>query len=260
MLGHNLDILGPAFLAGLLVLATHVPLGRLVLDRGIVFIDLAIAQVAGLGVVVADMLGWEPNGWSVQASAVAAALASAAFLIWTEKRHPAVQEAIIGIVFAVAASAEILLLSFNPHGAENLKDLLVGQILWVLPAQLIPVAILYAAILAILALARLNERRALFYAVFAVTVTASVQLVGVFLVFATLIIPALAARSQPPNRGIGGRRLAVGYGVGLAGYVAGLLASAIWDFPTGAAIVCGLALAGSAWYALTAAAGASAPR
>ena len=75
------------------MLATHVPLGRLVLDRGIVFIDLAIAQVAGLGVVVADFFGWEPNGWSVQASAVAAALASAAFLIWTEKRHAAVQEA-----------------------------------------------------------------------------------------------------------------------------------------------------------------------
>src|SRR5579864_5104624 len=82
---HSLEILWPAFLAGLLVLSTHVPLGRMVLDRGIVFIDLAIAQVAGLGVVIADFLGWEPNGWSVQASAVTAALVAAAFLIWTEK-------------------------------------------------------------------------------------------------------------------------------------------------------------------------------
>src|SRR5579864_4473643 len=82
---HSLDILWPAFVAGLLVLSTHVPLGRMVLDRGIVFIDLAIAQVAGLGVVIADFLGWEPNGWSVQASAVTAALVAAAFLIWTEK-------------------------------------------------------------------------------------------------------------------------------------------------------------------------------
>jgi zinc/manganese transport system permease protein len=239
LLANNLDILLPAFLAGLLVLATHVPLGRLVLDRGIVFIDLAVAQAAGLGVVAADFLGWEPEGWAVQASAAIAALIVAAFLIWTEKRHAEVQEAVIGVVFAVAASAEIVLLSFNPHGAENLKDLLVGQILWVLPAQLIPVAVLYAVVLAILIFARLGRQRMLFYVVFALTVTASVQLVGVFLVFASLIIPALCAR---------GRGLAVGYGVGIVGYVLGLLGSATWDFPTGAAIVCGLALAGTGWY------------
>jgi zinc/manganese transport system permease protein len=235
------------------VLATHVPLGQLVLNRGIVFIDLAIAQVAGLGVVAADFFGWEPNGWSVQASAVAAALAIAAFLIWTEKRHAAVQEAVIGIVFAVAASAEILLLSFNPHGSENLKDLLVGQILWVLPAQLYPVAILYACVLAIIGLAQLEQRRALFYAVFAVTVTASVQLVGVFLVFASLIIPALASRGARPGRG-----LPTGYAVGLAGYAIGLVGSAVWDFPTGAAIVCGLALTGAGLYLVRQMAAASA--
>ena len=127
----DLAILLPAFLAGLLVLATHVPLGRLVLERGIVFIDLAIAQVAGLGVVAADAMGWEPQGWSVQISAVAAALAIAGFLLWSERRFAAVQEAVIGVVFVVAASAEIIVLGFNPHGAEHLKDLLVGQILWV---------------------------------------------------------------------------------------------------------------------------------
>ncbi len=228
------------------MLATHVPLGRLVLDRGIVFIDLAIAQVAGLGVVAADFLGWEPNGWSVQASAVIAALIASVFLIWTEKHYAAVQEAVIGVVFAVSASAEIVLLSFNPHGAEDLKDLLVGQILWVLPEQLVPVAILYAVVLAVLYLARLNERRTLFYVVFAVTVTASVQLVGVFLVFASLIIPALAARNM--TRGW----LVVGYSVGAVGYALGLLASAFWDFPTGAAVVCGLAIAGVAWHAIRA--------
>src|SRR5689334_6967450 len=126
---HSLDILWPAFLAGLLVLATHVPLGRLVLDRGIVFIDLAIAQVAGLGVVVADLAGWEAHGPPAQLSAAAAALASACFLIWTERRMPAVHEAMIGAVFAVAVRAEIILLSFNSHGAEELKDPLLGQIL-----------------------------------------------------------------------------------------------------------------------------------
>jgi zinc/manganese transport system permease protein len=144
VLSAELSILLSAFLAGLLVLATHVPLGQLVLERGIVFIDLAIAQVAGLGVVAADVMGWEPQGWSVQFSAAAAALCAAAALLWSERRLAAVQEAVIGAVFVVAASAELILLSFNPHGAEHLKDLLVGQILWVEPRRLIPVAVLYA--------------------------------------------------------------------------------------------------------------------
>lgn len=237
MADHSLDILWPAFLAGLLVLATHVPLGRLVLDRGIVFIDLAIAQVAGLGVVIADFLGWEPNGWSVQASAVTAALLSAGFLIWTEKHLAALQEAVIGVVFVVAASAEIILFGFNPHGAEHLKDLLVGQILWVTPEQLLPVAALYAVVLAVYLFQDLARRRVLFYALFAVTVTASVQLVGVFLVFASLIVPALAARITGTRR-----PLPFAYAFGLIGYVIGLLSSAFLDFPTGAAIVCALAL------------------
>ena len=234
----ELSILGPAFLAGLLVLATHVPLGRMVLDRGIVFIDLAIAQVAGLGVVVADGLGWEPNGLSVQASAVTAALLAAGFLIWTERRLAHMQEAIIGVVFVVAASAEIILFSFNPHGAEHLKDLLVGQIIWVTPPQLIAAALVSAVVLAVAARFDLRKRRALFYALFAVSITASVQLVGVFLVFASLIIPALAAQGTK-------RPILAGYGVGLVGYVLGLLVSTALDLPTGAAIVCALAMTGA---------------
>jgi len=237
---YNLDILWPAFLTGLLVLATHVPLGKLVLDRGIVFIDLAIAQVAGLGVVVADFAGWEPTGWSVQAAAVVAALLSAGFLIWTERHLAALQEAVIGVVFVVAASAEIVLLSYNPHGAENLKDLLVGQILWVVPSDLIPVAVLYAIVVACLAFIDLARRRVLFYILFAITVTASVQLVGVFLVFASLIMPALVARGLHVQR-----PLAFAYAIGLLGYVLGLLSSALFDLPTGAAIVCALALLAS---------------
>jgi zinc/manganese transport system permease protein len=237
MPGVELSILIPAFLAGLLVLATHVPLGRLVLERGIVFIDLAIAQVAGFGVVAADAMGWEPNGWSVQVSAVAAALLSALFLLWSERRMPQVQEAVIGVVFVAAASAEIILLGFNPHGAEHLKDLLVGQILWVEPAELVPIAILYGLVLAGLTVFDLRRRRALFYLLFAVTITASVQLVGIFLVFASLIVPALAASAAPPQH-----RLIFGYAVGLAGYLLGLFGSAVWDVPTGAAIVCALAL------------------
>jgi zinc/manganese transport system permease protein len=233
----SLDILWPAFLAGLLVLSTHVPLGNLVLDRGIVFIDLAIAQVAGLGVVIADFLGWEPNGWSVQVAAVAAALIAAGFLIWTEKHLALLQEAMIGVVFVVAASAEIILFGFNPHGAEHLKDLLIGQILWVSPAQLVPVFVLYAAVLGIYWHFDLARQRVLFYAVFAVTVTASVQLVGVFLVFASLIVPALAARIVNA-----GHPLRFAYAFGFVGYVLGLLTSDVLDFPTGAAIVCALAM------------------
>jgi zinc/manganese transport system permease protein len=236
-MAEQVDILWPALLAGLLVLATHVPLGKLVLDRGIVFIDLAIAQVAGLGVVVADFLGWEPNGWSVQVAAMAAALLAAAFLIWSDRHLAALQEAVIGVVFVVAASAEIILLGFNPHGAEHLKDLLVGQILWVAPEQLVPVAALYVIVLAIYVLIDLTRRHLVFYGVFAITVTASVQLVGVFLVFASLIVPVLAARIVQASR-----PLSFAYAFGLAGYLGGLVASAWLDFPTGAAIVCALAL------------------
>jgi zinc/manganese transport system permease protein len=231
----HIDLLLVPFLAGLLVLATHVPLGRMVLDRGIVFIDLAIAQVAGLGVLLAHFLGWEESVWAVQMSAVAAALIGAAFLIWSEERFAVMQEAVIGVVFVFAASAELILLGFDAHGAEHLKDLLVGQILWVEPPQLVPVAILYAAVLAILYVGDLRRRRGLFYAVFAVTVTASVQLVGVYLVFSSLIVPALAARNFPARA-----RLGAAYAIGLIGYALGLVASALVDIPTGAAIVCTL--------------------
>ena len=240
MAGVDFAILLPAFLAGLLVLSTHVPLGQLVIERGIVFIDLAIAQVAGLGVVTADAMGWEPHGWSVQVSAVVAALLAAAFLIWSERRLATFQEALIGVVFVVAASAEIILLSYNPHGAEHLKDLLVGQILWVEPGQLLPVLVLYTVVLGAAKVLDLRQRHAPFYGLFAMTITASVQLVGVFLVFASLIVPALAAQAAPQRL-----RLPVGYAVGLAGYVLGLLASALYDFPTGAAIVCLLAAVGA---------------
>ena len=135
-------ILLPAFLAGLLVLATHVPLGIRVLSRGIVFIDLAIAQIAGLGVIVAGLMDIEPGGWQVQAAAALAALAGSLLLTWTERKWPDVQEAQIGVVFVLAATGGILLLANNPHGGEYLRDLLAGQILWVGYRQLaVPLAV-----------------------------------------------------------------------------------------------------------------------
>ena len=127
----DLSILWPALIAGLLVMLSHVPLGQQVLKRGIVFIDLAIAQVAALGVIAAHTFGHELSGWTTQLAAVAAALAGSLLLTWTERRRPEVQEALIGILFVLASTAQILLLANNPHGGEYLKDLLAGQILWV---------------------------------------------------------------------------------------------------------------------------------
>jgi zinc/manganese transport system permease protein len=182
---HAVDwsIVGPALVAGLLVLATHVPLGAQVLRKGIVFIDLAVAQIAGLGVIVADALGWEPQGWGVQGAAVLAALAGAALLTWLERRWPDIQEALIGTLFVLASCLGILLLAGNPHGGEHLQNLLVGQILWVSPGQLQAMAALTAFVLAGWFGLRSRLGQAGFYVLFALAVTASVQLVGVYLVF-----------------------------------------------------------------------------
>ena len=193
----NLDaasfgILLPAFIVGLLVTATHVPLGIQVLSRGIVFIDLAVAQIAGVGVILADALGWEPQGLAVQISALSAALAGALLLTWTEKRWPDLQEAIIGVVFVLASSLGLLLLAKNVHGGENMKELLLGQILWVNPERLPVQALISALIVAAWFGFGARLGRMGFYVLFACAVTASVQLVGLYLVFATLVIPALA--------------------------------------------------------------------
>lgn len=232
----DIGILAPAFLAGLLVIATHVPLGRQVLSRGIIFIDLAIAQIAGIGVIAAHSLGWVEEGWGVQFAAVGAALLGALLLTWTDRRWPQIQEALIGVSFVLAATAAILLLSHDPHGGEQLKELLVGQILWVTLEDLWPVLLLYAGVLALWFLRGSQLGTLGFYLLFAVSVTASVQLVGVYLVFASLIIPALATRQcRAP--------LAWGYALGAAGYASGLAVSALYDLPSGAVIVWALALA-----------------
>lgn len=232
----NVDwmLLAAPMVAGLLVLATHVPLGIEVLRRGIIFIDLAIAQVAALGVIAAGLIGWE-NTWAVQGAAAAAALAGAGLLTWTEKRWPEIQEALIGLLFVTAAAAGILLLANNPHGGEHLKDLLAGQILWVNWAQIGTLAILTVALLAVRALLGTRLGNLGFYGVFALAVTASVQLVGVLLVFASLIAPAVALRR------LGRARLGASWLLGALGYGFGLILSALFDLPAGAAVVCCLA-------------------
>jgi zinc/manganese transport system permease protein len=239
------SILGPALIAGLLVLATHVPLGTQVLDRGIVFIDLAIAQIAGVGAIAADAAGVPEGSLAVQACAVSAALLGALLLTWTERRMPQQQEAMIGVLFILAACAGILMLAGNPHGGEHLKDLLVGQILWVSTTQLLALGAVSAVLLAALWLGWVQRLgRFGFYGAFALAVTASVQLVGVYLVFSSLIIPALATRMHR-----GPRRYVIAYVVGAAGYALGLALSALFDLPSGAVIVWALAacaLAGAA--------------
>lgn len=233
MTAFEFDIIAPAFVASVIVLSTHVPLGTEVLRRGIIFIDLAIAQVAGLGVIAADTMGWEAEGWMVQFAAVSAALVAALILRWTDKRWPEIQEALIGVSFILAATAGILILAGNPHGGEHLKELLVGQILWVNYQQLLPAGLISILVLSAWFLFRDRLRGFGFYALFAFAVTVSVQLVGIYLVFASLIIPALATRKIAHH----GTRIAVGYGVGIAGCLAGLLVSVAADLPAGAVIV-----------------------
>jgi zinc/manganese transport system permease protein len=244
-------LLGPPLLAGLLVLATHIPLGRRVLQRGIVFLDLAIAQFAGLGVIAAHAASWE-SGWQVQATAFAAALAGAALLAACDRRWPARQEALIGSAFVVVASLATLLMASDPHGGEALQSLLIGQILWVTDTQLAVAAAITLAIgLAWRPLvARGRPGSAGFYALFALAITASVQLVGIYLVFASLILPALATLTRDRIW------LPVALLIGASGYAGGLVLSALTDWPTGPAIVVTLAAAALAATALQVVAGA----
>lgn len=231
--GFDLGLFVIPMVVGILVTVTHVPLGQVVLARGIIFMDIAIAQFAGFGVIVADALGYEAHGWGVQFWAGGAALLGSLALHWTERHWPDVQEALIGVGFVMASTGGILVLSNNPHGAEHLKDLLVGQIIWVLPYEALGHGILYAVLLIAWFGFRQRIGRPGFYVIFALAVTASVQLVGVFLVFATLIVPALATRRLPD----GPLRLGLSYALGLASYAAGLALSAAYDLSTGAIIV-----------------------
>ena len=240
----DLSILLPALAAGLLVASTHVPLGMQVLARGIVFIDLAIAQIAGCGVLLADRLGFEAEGIAVQLAALGAALAGAVLLTWTEKLWPDVQEAVIGVVFVLAATGGVLLLASNAHGSEHLRDLLVGQILWAQPARLAWSAAAYAVVLVAWFGFRERLGRGGFYVLFALAVTVSVQLVGLYLVFTTLIVPPLATRRM--GRG----RLAAAWGVAAIGYAVGLVASTASDLPTGAVIVWTVCATGLLAYAV----------
>jgi zinc/manganese transport system permease protein len=234
-LAFDWSVLGAPLLAGLVVSTVHVPLGRRVLERGIIFIDLTIAQVAALGAVLGELWHVGGDGWAAHLPDAVAAFAAAGLLAWTAHRLPDVQEAIIGTLYVVAASAAVLAVAHNPHGGEHLEELLSGQILWVAEREVVAVAVVFAPLLAAWAFWG-HRREAAFYFLFAIAVVASVRVIGVFLVFATLILPALAAHGLPARRG-----LALGYGVAAGAYALGLWLSVPLDLPAGPLIVCTLA-------------------
>lgn len=234
----ELDILLPALIAGLLVLATHIPFGMKVLARGVIFADLAVAQITGLGVIMAGLLNLTEQPLLVQLIAASSALCGAAVLSWIELRLPEVKEACIGLTFVLAASAGILLMSHDVHAGEHLKDLLVGQILWVSNTQLIATAALTTVLLILWQWRTLSQHPLGFYTLFALAVTASVQLVGVYLVFASLIVPALATHRVMQHRNVYAAL------VGITGYALGLWFSGKFDLPSGAAIVWAMAATG----------------
>jgi len=244
------------FLAGLILTGIHAYLGVHVVERGVIFVDLSLAQIAALGTTMAYLAGHDLHDpvtyfWSLAFTIVGAAI-FALTRVHHETRIP--QEAIIGIVYAVSAAAAILAMSKAPEGTEHLKDMLVGNILTVSWREIITTAILYTLVgifhyvfrkrfLAIsidanaAAASGMNVKfwDFLFYTSFGFVVTSSVTIAGVLLVFSYLIVPSVAAMLF--SRSIG-TRLAIGWTMGAVVSAAGILASFQLDLPTGATIVC----------------------
>ncbi len=242
------EILWPALVAGLLILTTHLPLGREVLLRGIIFLDLAIAQIAAFGVILAKTFWSSDHSDHTQITqtliAIVAAVTGSMGLYSLRKFEIRVQEAIIGILFILAATGSILLLAADPHGGERLKTILVGQILWLEPKDLIPLAVIYTMIVLTWFTLRAIIGDLIFYPLFAITITLSTQVVGVYLVFASLIIPSLATLHHP-------HWFTRAFIIGATGYISGLLISAVLDLPAGAAIAWCLALVALFYFLLS---------
>lgn len=224
-------------LAGLLVLATHVPLGDQVLRRGIVFIDLAVAQVAALGSLIGG--SFASDAWSLPL-ALAFALGGSLLMAALGRRHPRYREALIGLIYIAAATVAVLWVAEDPHGAQKLAATLSGDILWVTPGDLALLGVVSLAAWSVRLLAPGWSRGNGFYVLFAVLVTVSVQQLGLYLVFCTLIVPALATRHllHAP--------VWAAYALGAAGYAGGLLLSLWFDWPSGAAVVLNLLVLGIA--------------
>jgi zinc/manganese transport system permease protein len=254
-----LEILVLPVLACLVLAGIHAYLGLHVLARGVIFVDLAFAQVAALGMAAALLAGHALGSDAAYSHALVFTAAGAALFatVRTNATHHAEggggadsipQEAIIGIVYAVAAALTVMILDRLPQGGDQIKQLLVGDVLAVTGTEVARTAAVYAGIglvhwlvrrplLALSFGGEVSARRAwdfLFYFTFGVVVTSSVRIAGVLLVFAYLIVPAVAgALVSATVRG----RLLVGWTVGFAVSVLGLTASYRWDLPPGAAVV-----------------------
>lgn len=236
-----LSILLPALCAGLLIISTHVPLGYQVLKRGIIFIDLAIAQIAALGMILAHTTGLhDAMPGTEYLLAAGLAMATAVLLSWLESRTTQL-EALIGCFYVCAATGALLLLAYDPHGGELLKQTLNGSILWLTFTDTAHHAAIYVVLLVLFwQRPQLIEGR-MFYLLFSLAITSSVQMVGIYLVFSTLIIPALATRHVTSSY----KKVAYAYGIGALSYLCGLVGSATFDLPSGATIVWCLAVWGT---------------
>jgi len=240
------------FLATLVLVGIHVYFGLHVIKRGIIFVDLSLAQIAALGTTLAFLTGFEPHGDVAYFYSLAFALIGATIFTFTRKVQGRIpQEAIIGIVYAVSSAAAIMAVSRSPEGAEHIRYLLVGSLLTVTPAGVIKTALVYGAMGLFHWLARsrflaltFSEKgecpnpglwEFLFYASFAVIVTSSVKICGVLMVFIFLVVPSVFGALITDSIG---KRLVYGWVFGLAGSAIGMLLSFALDTPTGATIVC----------------------
>jgi zinc/manganese transport system permease protein len=250
-----LSLLWAPFLMCLVLTGIHAYLGVHVLAREVVFVDIALAQIAALGATAAFLLDFELDTWESYAFGLSATIVGALVLALTRTRERHVsQEAVIGVVYAVSSAGAVLLADRAPHGVEHVRAMLVGSLLAVSPPEVVKVALLYAAVGVLHWLCRrpfflistdpdaafaegwrVRAWDFLFYASFGVVVTSSVRIGGVLLVFSYLIVPALAGVAL-------GRtvrtKLLVGWAFGTLVSVLGVVASAALDLPTGATVVC----------------------
>lgn len=251
-MSEQLSVLALPFLACLILTGIHAYLGIHVLSRKVIFVDIALAQIAALGATVAFLLDYDPRSdGAYYFSLVFAVLAAAIFALTRTRVERVPQEAIIGLTYAVASAAAILLADISPHGAEHLKDLLAGSIVWVTPHQIIKTGILYSLIGGFHILFRktfllisINPEEAyargirvrlwdfLFYLSFGVVITSSVQIAGVLLVFCYLVAPAVFAVMFSDSLKM---RLTLGWTVGTIVSAIGLLFS--YDRPSGPTIM-----------------------
>jgi zinc/manganese transport system permease protein len=249
-----LELLFLPFLACLILTGIHCYLGIHIVSRGVIFVDLALAQVAALGSTVALLAGYDLNSGVTYFISLGFTFAGAAVFALGRMRDKAVpQEAIIGIVYAVSSAAAILVLDKAPHGEEAIKAMLIGSILFTTWPQIVKIAAIYAGVGLVHVLLRkkflmisMNPDQAhehglhvrfwdfVFYLMFGVIVTSSVRIAGVLLVFSYLVVPAVCAMFFVRTVT---RRLLVGWGLGFVASVLGLSASATWDLPTGASVV-----------------------